>query len=138
MGWGMVRQPRVLLAASETAREVTEKLADEPEGSLPEHPLEALLIRPQDWPEDNLEMTSTKFTKIMEVCIDDFVQLAPTTDPAKLRHLSRAVHHGIHSVVLPPAAPDTTERKQSPRSSSIRVMGRTVGGTEGDPRMGVR
>jgi hypothetical protein len=39
----------------------------------------------------------------MEVYIDDFVQLAQTTDPDQLRHLSRAVLHGIHSV-FPPTA----------------------------------
>jgi hypothetical protein len=35
------------------------------------------------------------------VYIDDFIQLAQTTDPAKLQHLSRAVLHGIHSVFPP-------------------------------------
>lgn len=40
----------------------------------------------------------------MEVYIDDFIQLAQTTDPMRLEHLSRAILHGIHSVFPPPAA----------------------------------
>jgi len=37
----------------------------------------------------------------MEVYVDDFIQLAQTTDPTKLLHLSRAVLHAIH-LVFPP------------------------------------
>jgi hypothetical protein len=37
----------------------------------------------------------------MEVYIDDFIQLAQTTDPTQLEHLSRAILHGIHSVFPP-------------------------------------
>jgi hypothetical protein len=98
MGW--CDSPAYFCAASETARDV-KKLAAKPEGSLDVHPLEGMLLRPQDWPELEIEQTSVKFTKLLEVYIDDFIQLAQTTDPNKLRHLSRAVRHGIHSVFPP-------------------------------------
>jgi hypothetical protein len=41
--------------------------------------------------------------RLMEVNVDDFIQLAQTTDPAKLEHLAWAILHGIHSVFPPPA-----------------------------------
>ena len=100
MGW--CDSPAYFCAASETARDVAKQLAATPEGSLEEHPLEGFLLRPQDWPEDSMEDTSAQFTRLLEVYIDDFIQLAQTTDPAKLQHLSRAVLHGIHSVFPPP------------------------------------
>jgi hypothetical protein len=49
----------------------------------------------------------------MEVYIDDFVQLAKTIVPEKLRHLSRApVLHGIHSVFPPPCIGQRTPRRE--------------------------
>jgi hypothetical protein len=39
----------------------------------------------------------------MEVYIDDFIQLAQTTDPNQLEHLSRVILHGSHSVFPPPS-----------------------------------
>jgi hypothetical protein len=50
-----------------------------------------------------MEEMSDKFTRLLEVYIDDFIQLAQTTNPEKLLHLSRAVLHGIHSVFPPPS-----------------------------------
>jgi hypothetical protein len=82
---------------------VAEELAAKPTGSLPEHPLEGMLLRPENWPEDTMDTTSDKFVHLLEVYIDDFIQLAQMTDPAQLHHLSRAVLHGIHSVFPPPS-----------------------------------
>ena len=42
------------------------------------------------------------FLHLLEVHINDFIQLAQTKDEETLRHLSRALLHGIHSVFLPP------------------------------------
>ena len=42
------------------------------------------------------------FLHMLEVFVDDFVQLVHTTDEEALRHCSRAVLHGIHSVFPPP------------------------------------
>jgi hypothetical protein len=72
MGW--CDSPAYFCAASETARDVADQLAETPTGSLPAHPLEGSLIRPQDWPErghaqDNLG-------EVHPADIDDYVQLA--------------------------------------------------------------
>ena len=40
---------------------------------------------------------------MLEVYVDDFVQMAQTTARSALRHCSRALLHGIHSVFPPPA-----------------------------------
>ncbi|KAL7548503.1 hypothetical protein ACHAWF_011783 [Thalassiosira exigua] len=43
-----------------------------------------------------------RFLQLLEVYVDDFIQMAQTTDEAALRHCSRAILHGIHSVFPPP------------------------------------
>ena len=50
-----------------------------------------------------MEELAEKIAHLLEVYIDNFIQLAQTTDPNKLRHLVRAVLQGIHSV-FPPLA----------------------------------
>ena len=107
MGW--TYSPPFFCAASETARDVAQSYAAEPLGSLPEHPLEnhtlpdsLHLPRPSDLKDDKSK-SAAAFLHMLEVYVDDFVQLAQSTDPAVLRHCSRAVLHGIHSVFPPPA-----------------------------------
>ena len=51
---------------------------------------------------DTTEQTSDKFTHLLEVYIDNFIQLAQTTNQEQLRHLARAVLQGIHLVFPPP------------------------------------
>jgi hypothetical protein len=122
MGW--CNSPAYFCAASETARDVAESLAAKPEGLLEEHPLEGMLLRPQDWPEWEMEATSAKFTKLLEVYSDDFIQLAQTTDPNKLRHLSRAVLRGIHSVFPPMRLSGQHDGEDpSPRRNSLKETG---------------
>ena len=40
---------------------------------------------------------------MLEVYVDDYLHLAQAKDPAVLRHCTRALLHGIHSVFPPPA-----------------------------------
>jgi hypothetical protein len=101
MGW--CDSPAFFCAASETARDITQDLAATPVGSLPAHPLEDWLLHPAEWPDAALEDHATKFLHLIEVYVDDFIQLAQTTDPNQLEHLARAILHGIHSVFPPPA-----------------------------------
>jgi hypothetical protein len=101
MGW--CDSPAFFCAASETARDVTQDLATTPVGSLPPHPLENWLLHPAEWPDATLDEYAQKFVHLIEVYVDDFIQLAQTTDPAQLEHLARAILHGIHSVFPPPA-----------------------------------
>ena len=120
MGW--CDSPAYFCAAYAAARDVADNLAKSPPGSLPAHPLEGFLLRPQDWPEDTLATTSEKFTRLMEVYIDEFIQLAPTTDPDQLLHLSRAVLHGNHSVFPPPAVTDHDGETPSHKRNWRRVL----------------
>jgi hypothetical protein len=101
MGW--CDSPAYFCAASETARDVAEELAQHPRGSLPEHPLEGYLVPPGEWPDDTIEQQASDFVKLLEVYVDDFIQLAQTENRAQLEHLSRAILHAIHSVFPPPA-----------------------------------
>ena len=101
MGW--CDSPAYFCAASETARDVAEKLTTTPVGSLDQHPLEHYLVPPDKWPEQEIEQHAAKFTHLLEVYIDDFIQLAQTQDPTQLTHLSRALLHAIHAVFPPPA-----------------------------------
>jgi hypothetical protein len=133
MGW--CDSPAYICAASETARDVAETFAAQPEGSLAEHPLEGMLLRPQDWPELEIEQTSDNITKLLEVYLDDFIQLAQMTDPHKLRHLSRAVLHGIHSV-SPPNASHRARRGGPRLPKETRTRPRAMGVTQRDLRMG--
>jgi hypothetical protein len=59
MGW--CDSPAFFCAASETARDVADELAKAPLGSLPPHPLEGMLLKPQDWLEAELEEHADKF-----------------------------------------------------------------------------
>jgi hypothetical protein len=102
MGW--CDSPSYFCAASETARDVAETLAAQPMGSLAAHPLEGYLVPPSDWPEDTLHTSTAAFVNLMEVYVDDFIQMAQTTDPKQLEHLARAMLHAIHAVFPPPEA----------------------------------
>jgi hypothetical protein len=96
-------QPSIFCAASETARDVGDNMADKPLGSLPQHPLEEWMecteeiVQPPEW------TPSEQYLRLMEVYVNDFIQLAQTTDPNQLRHLSRAILHGVHLVFPPPS-----------------------------------
>ena len=70
---------------------------------MPEHPLEAMTIpEALKLPKIGKAKEGAAFLHMLEVFVDDFVQLAQTTDEEALRHCSRAVLHGIHSVFPPP------------------------------------
>ena len=86
MGW--CDSPAYFCAASETTRDVAKTLAKAPMGSLDQHPLEQYLVPPANWPDEDIEQQEAKFTHLLEVYIDDFIQLAQTSDPKQLTHLS--------------------------------------------------
>jgi hypothetical protein len=101
MGW--MDSPAYFCAASETGRDVGVTLANRPEGSLPAHPLEDMMTSTEEFMEIQDKCTNLEFfISLMEVYIDDFIQLAQTTNPAQLLHLSRAILHGIRSLFPPP------------------------------------
>jgi hypothetical protein len=101
MGWAL--SPFFFCAASETARDVGESLVREPVGTLPEHPQENLTMpKPVALPKIDTERNGRDFLHMLEAFVDDFIQLAQTTNEEALRHCSRAVLHAIHSVFPPP------------------------------------
>jgi len=98
----MEKRGREGISPSETARDGSEQLVHEPVGTLPEHPLEAM-TRPEalHLPSIDEAKEGAAFLHMPEVFVDDFVQLAQTTDEKLLRHCGRAVLRGIHSVSHP-------------------------------------
>ena len=124
MGWK--HSPPFFCAASETGRDVGESLLHQPVGSLPPHPLEPHMLEPMDpgllrhatehptdWPDEHLPSYSVKlqtllethqaeFAHLLEVYIDDYIGVLHSADASVLRHATRAMLHGIHSVFPPP------------------------------------
>ena len=138
MGWA--ESPPYFCAASETARDVTEKLAHRP--SLPPHELEDITLAKVIQDDDELSIASNnsdmsissdesdmsissdesdmsissdesestlphpplhESIDLFEVYVDDFIGVTNNTPISHLRHLSRAILHGIHSIFPPPS-----------------------------------
>ena len=105
MGWTL--SPAYFCTASETGRDVGQALCQTAVGTIPVHPLEDKAFGPggtialpdtTTWSLDEED----KFLFMLEDFIDDYIALAQTTDVEKLRHLTRGIMHGIHSVFPPP------------------------------------
>lgn len=110
IGW--TDSPAFFCAASETARDVADTLGGQPVGSLPEHALEPFTMpsdlptHPTANPKDAMDADashSNKFCQLLETFVDDFINVAQTTDEKLLRHRSRALLNAIHQVFPPPA-----------------------------------
>ena len=110
MGW--CDSASYFCAASETSRDISETLALTPLRDLPPHPLENHLV-PTDDPQTVCALPESDpqaaFLHLLEVYIDDFIQLAQTTNKDKLLHISRALLHAIHAVFPPPSITGGTE-----------------------------
>jgi hypothetical protein len=126
MGWK--HSPPFFCAASETGRDVGEHLLHQPIGSLPAHPFETHMLdtmdpavlrastaHPTTWDDMALPDYSVKlhslldthradFFKLLEVYIDDYIGVIHSDDVEVLRHATRAMLHGIHSVFPPPSS----------------------------------
>ena len=125
MGWK--HSPPFFCAASETGRDVGEHLLHQPIGSLPPHPFEPHMLEsmdrtllrdstehPETWIDADLPAYTDKlrtlldthgsdFFQLLEVYVDDFIGVLHSDDLEVLRHATRAMLHGIHSVFPPPA-----------------------------------
>ena len=125
MGWAL--SPPFFCAASETARDVAASFAREPVGALPKHPKEELTL-PEALGLQNAweagEAQGASFLHMLEVYVDDFIQLAQSSNPDVLRHCSRAALHGIHSVFPPPII--TGHRGEDPISQKKLMEGEGV------------
>ena len=96
-------------AASETARDVAETYTSKRVGTLSAHPLEEGTMPPDLAFDERLPRVAdmegnekSTFLQMLEVYVDNCIQMAQTQDPTILRHCTRAVMHGIHSVFPPP------------------------------------
>ena len=96
----------IFYEASETARDVAESYVAEPQGPLPEHPLEDLTMS-EAFLLPAITATNgqqgAKFLQMLEVYVDDFIQLAQIDNEETLRWCSWELLNGIHSMFLPPA-----------------------------------
>jgi hypothetical protein len=128
MGWK--HSPPFFCAASETGRDVGQHLLHQEIGSLPPHKFESHMLDPMDqsllrtlsshpdtWIDADLPLYSDKLQtllethnadlfKLLEVYVDDFIGVVHSDGLDVLRHATRAMLHGIHSVFPPSANPE--------------------------------
>ncbi len=118
MGW--CESPPFFCAASETANDVIRSLLDEI--NLPAHEFESDMMR-----ETVLETSTARlqaaanFVNITEVFVDDFIGGTNNPTDEHLRHFSRAMLHGIHSVFPPPSV--TGHQGEDPVSQKKLAQG---------------
>ena len=94
MGW--CESPPFFCAASETARDIIMALLSET--SLPAHKFEDMMMQEA---ETRLQAAS-HVVNILEVFVDDFIAATNDLTGEHLRHFSRAMLTGVHSVFPPP------------------------------------
>ena len=95
MGWA--ESPPFFCAATETARDIIQQYYTT-FTHIPQHPLESYLYNQQQTAK---QPPATHATKI-EVYVDDFITCTNNRTPTHLKHLSRAILVGIHSIFPPP------------------------------------
>ena len=98
MGW--CESPPFFCAASETARDVIDSLLQEV--NLPAHQFEDQMLDSTTESALDRLTAAASFVNITEVFVDDFISATNNPDPDHLRHFSRAMLHGIHSIFPPP------------------------------------
>ncbi len=118
MGW--CESPPFFCAASETARDVIDTLLMET--SLPEHEFENEMMREAELEsvQDRLHAASA-FINLTEVFVDDFVGATNNISLTHLRHFSRAMLLGVHSVFPPPSV--TGHNGEDPISQKKLLQG---------------
>ena len=99
MGW--CESPPFFCASSETARDVIDTLLKE--AALPEHRFEQSMMAHND---NNAIITrlhaAATYINLTEVFVDDFMGVTNNITTTNLRHFSRAMLYGVHSVFPPP------------------------------------
>ena len=94
MGW--CESPPFFCMASETAKDAIQELMERPE-RLPQHKFEHKMMP------NNLQETCPQVpVLLLEVFVDDFIGATNEATEDSLRHLSRCMLHGVHSI-FPPA-----------------------------------
>ena len=95
MGW--CESPPFFCSGSETARDIIERLATNP--NLPSSRFVETML--QEFIANDIK-PSTGITTFFEVFVDDFVGITNKIDKAHLEQISKAMINGIHSIFPPP------------------------------------
>ena len=101
MGWS--ESPPYFCAATETARDLAaaDLVTNTPQ---PRHPLEHILLGEPDHAQTPTTTNPTNLPPcLLEVYVDDFIAVAPTTDRLHLRHISRTLLHSIEAIFPGPS-----------------------------------
>jgi len=96
MGW--CESPPFFCAASETARDTIQALLEM--DCLPEHILEGKMMNGAHFSQ-GITLDNGTIT-VIEVFVDGFIRMTNGNTEAHLRHVSRAMLHGVHSIFPPP------------------------------------
>ncbi len=119
MGW--THSPPYFCAATETGRDVADKLVQQP--ALPPHPFEDItmsvddelkahqLQHPNSWSPHHLARRRDQLNHLIEVYVDDLAAALQSTNPQDMLHHSRALLHAMHSIF--PASPNPDEDPDS-------------------------
>ena len=99
MGW--CESPPLFCSASETGRDVIEQLLRD-DITLPEHIFEDRMFDPKIQYQEAAPPGGDA-TTLIEVYVDDFIAITNDISKSNLRHISRAMLHGIHTIFPPPA-----------------------------------
>jgi hypothetical protein len=113
MGW--TDSLVIFCGESETARDIGKDLINEPIGSLQAHVLEPFMFPSETMeevaanPQDGIDLDTEhveKFCWLLETFVDNFINVAQTTDETGLRHHAKAVLEAILSVFPSPLLTD--------------------------------
>ena len=100
MGW--CESPPFFSASSETARDVIDSLINE--ATLPEHAFEDKMMQEAEQETTQYRLlAAATYVNLTEVFVDDFIGATNNIHPDHLRHFSRAMLYGVHSIFPPPA-----------------------------------
>ena len=95
MGW--CESPPLFCSGTETARDVIDRLLNDP--TLLAHKFELSMLKGIAL--DKI-VKLEDYVTIFEVFVDDFIGATNNLNPSHLQQASRAVLHGIHSIFPPP------------------------------------
>ena len=98
IGW--CESPPFFCMASETTQDVIQELMDCPE-QLPHHKFEHKMM-----PTDLQETCPQVPVLLLEVFVDDFIGATNEATEESLRHISRCMLHGVHSIFPPSEVTD--------------------------------
>ena len=104
MGW--IESPPYFCAASETARDVSQKYVETPVGTLTNHNFVKHSAQGEEF-ESLPETGSDNLHYVIECFVDDYISLVIPTLQEKLRHVVNTAMNGIHDVF--PADADDEE-----------------------------